>query len=133
MHFARRSITPLKSHAGVRLMRCAHCASITTRELAARCACIVVVLSCIGDVGTFGSLTRVCSVFPSGCPRPLCMQVFTDFADNHDGSVELPLLQHLAAADCKYTGVVVMNAIHRFPLHALPLVIPVVHRPSQQR
>ena len=56
-----------------------------------------------------------------------------DFADNHDGSVELPLLQHLAAADCKYTGVVVMNAIHRFPLHALPLVIPLVHRPSQQR
>jgi hypothetical protein len=75
MHVARRSITPLKSHAGVRLMRCAHCASITTRELAARCACIDVVLSCLGDVGTFGSLTRVCSVFPSGCPRPLCMQV----------------------------------------------------------
>jgi len=36
-----------------------------------------------------------------------------DFADNHDGSIELPLLQHLASAECKYTGVVVMNAIHR--------------------
>lgn len=36
-----------------------------------------------------------------------------DFADNHDGSVELPMLQYLASADCKYTGVVVMNAIHR--------------------
>ncbi len=36
-----------------------------------------------------------------------------DFADNYDGSIQLPLLQHLASAECKYTGVVVMNAIHR--------------------
>ena len=36
-----------------------------------------------------------------------------DFADNHDGSIELPLLQHLASAECKFTGVVVLNAIHR--------------------
>lgn len=36
-----------------------------------------------------------------------------DFADNHDGSIELPMLQHLASAECKYTGVVVMNSIHR--------------------
>lgn len=37
-----------------------------------------------------------------------------DFADNHDGSIELPMLQHLASAECKYTGIVVMNAIHRY-------------------
>jgi hypothetical protein len=37
-----------------------------------------------------------------------------DFAEHHDGSVEMPMLQYLASADCKYTGIVVMNAIHRF-------------------
>jgi hypothetical protein len=49
-----------------------------------------------------------------------------DFADNYDGSAQEAMLRHLASPECKYTGVAVMNAIHR--LRREPAALPPVTR-----